>query len=1007
MQYSSMDDRPDCPKPKKPIIQNGPPLKRLKRKKIKPRKQCVIKKVNFCPPTRADAALTVKSKKLPKIVSSGLCKPLEPKLKDCAPLKRLKKVGIPEPSRCVTAKAPKICSTRADDDLVFEKKPLPVLKAQNCPKIESKPMKDIKLPRLKKVKVQQPRVVCPKKRTYCPPSRADDALKIKPKQLPRFKAMECPKVPPAPMKDLTPLRRFKKVIMPEPAKVCVKKKTFCPPKRADDGLKVRAKSLPTLPPEDCPKPPLQAEPPCNPLKRLPKMKPYDPPKCKIVKKAECTTKRADEGLKVVPKQLPGIEAGGGCKPEPEKMKEGEPLMRLPKRNVAEPVRCVAPKARTLCSERADGKIVVAKKSLPKLACPACPSLETPPMKDVLLPRLKKVDIPEPPKVCQIKEAECITPRADDGVKMHFKPLPIIKGVECLQIEPEPMKELEPLPRLPKITIKEPPKICKPKRKFCPDRRADDGLQVESKSLPFLEAADCEKPPAPPMKEGNPIHRLPKMPFYDPPKCKIVKKMECAPSARADANLKVESKSLPHLVAHGSCKPEPPQLKDCKPLKKLRKQVVPEPKRCVIIKKKECTVERADADWKMEKKQLPKLEVADCPKVPAEIMKDVELPRLKKVEIKEPPKICVQVKVECSKRADEDWKMEKKQLPELKIPECPKLKPKPLKDVELVRLKKVVMDEPKKLCPKPKSAECLPRSDEISGYQIKKKPLKPVILSEKYNEISFRHFNKKSSKKKAPYFKTKRDYHRVMTTTRSYSNRVYYHPKKKLKTSSIYRGNSQKSDCEEVCPKPLCPKPPQKTLWQRICDYFKARPGCPPPDAWKKKMLRERAEKAAKAAGLYLCECPCAPRKQMTIKRKKPPCDNTCTKNKEKSTCPKFKMPYCNEAEVRVCEKEIKPIPCEPPLETPYPSFSAWKCEMEARKMNECKVADKKMKAMKDEIEGMNNGVVKKNKKAMMRNYSTTSGFYSVQQKQRAARIIDEFDNELKKQTTNYDVLALW
>ncbi|VEN51169.1 unnamed protein product, partial [Callosobruchus maculatus] len=56
----------------------------------------------------------------------------------------------------------------------------------------------------------------------------------------------------------------------------------------------------------------------------------------------------------------------------------------------------------------------------------------------------------------------------------------------------------------------------------------------------------------------------------------------------------------------------------------------------------------------------------------------------------------------------------------------------------------------------------------------------------------------------------------------------------------------KKPCET---KPVC----EESLWQKIVNFFKARPGCPSPDEWKKKALRDKAEKAAKAAGLIVCD----------------------------------------------------------------------------------------------------------------------------------------------------------
>ncbi|KAG5895830.1 hypothetical protein JTB14_038261 [Gonioctena quinquepunctata] len=54
-----------------------------------------------------------------------------------------------------------------------------------------------------------------------------------------------------------------------------------------------------------------------------------------------------------------------------------------------------------------------------------------------------------------------------------------------------------------------------------------------------------------------------------------------------------------------------------------------------------------------------------------------------------------------------------------------------------------------------------------------------------------------------------------------------------------------------------------TVWQKIANYFKARPNCPAPDEWKKKAAREKAEKYAKAAGLVVIDPKDLPPKKET------------------------------------------------------------------------------------------------------------------------------------------------
>ncbi|CAH1119878.1 unnamed protein product [Phaedon cochleariae] len=86
-------------------------------------------------------------------------------------------------------------------------------------------------------------------------------------------------------------------------------------------------------------------------------------------------------------------------------------------------------------------------------------------------------------------------------------------------------------------------------------------------------------------------------------------------------------------------------------------------------------------------------------------------------------------------------------------------------------------------------------------------------------------------------------------------------------------------------KPPCEKK-DLTLWQRIVNYFKARPNCPAPDDWKKKAAREKAEKYAKAAGLVVCDPKQLPKK-----------GSCCVEELPKVITPKCpKFPYRNEAD---------------------------------------------------------------------------------------------------------------
>uniref|UniRef100_A0AAR5QI35 Uncharacterized protein n=1 Tax=Dendroctonus ponderosae TaxID=77166 RepID=A0AAR5QI35_DENPD len=74
----------------------------------------------------------------------------------------------------------------------------------------------------------------------------------------------------------------------------------------------------------------------------------------------------------------------------------------------------------------------------------------------------------------------------------------------------------------------------------------------------------------------------------------------------------------------------------------------------------------------------------------------------------------------------------------------------------------------------------------------------------------------------------------------------------------------KPTCKNIAVKPVCgPKKSKsftqlESVWQKIVNYFKARPNCPQPGDYKKKSLKQKAEKAADAAGLVVIDPNCLP-----------------------------------------------------------------------------------------------------------------------------------------------------
>lgn len=604
-----------------------------------------------------------------------------------------------------------------------------------------------------------------------------------------------------------------------------------------------------------------------------------------------------------------------------------------------------------------------------------------------------------------------------------------------------------LKRLPKKKMKAPPRVCPKKEDWCA-KRADEGLEVKSKTLPILKPINCPCRSDPPLQEGPPLRPPTKLHVVKPKPCVIKKVMDCVPRADEEACLTVKPKKLPKIVP-GECPCITTSIKDCPPLKRL-----------------------------------PPVEIC-VPKKPCK-----------------PPKASI-----CSPRADEKLKIKPKKLPILKPPPCPCYDTTNWVDVKLPRLEKVKMKEPKRPCAPVVEFECPPRADVVYKYKPKMKVLKTLVLRESLNNMSIREFNKKKKNKKSKgkskkakrkgkgkksRSSGKRKYHtkcgvvtnednvdgfradmevnvdlmqrhykqsssafdsafafgsktesmiqltkeemsswlatNVLQSNRTVNQNVFKenikrlaHSSNGLTTTNPYKeinylaaqrhsrsmstgsnsnylwaffnnlfGSSNKPAKEArqptqkkeffnetINPKPplsgmpmarkepepdkpsgsrgfstepnnqCCPDPctpPEKTLWQKICDYFKARPNCPPPDAWKKKMLREKAEKAAAKAGLFICDKP--------PQKKKLPCvitdkDVDLKEPKKLFGCQMFKMKNCAPLFRQGCDSDRKHKQCTP-QPAPYPSFSQCRPPFPPIRDAECNVAETRWSEMKEE-----------------------------------------------------------
>lgn len=221
-------------------------LRRLPKINIpEPIKDCSAEMPEPC--EMSDGVIEIKQKKLPKL---PMPKCAVQSVKDVVPA--LIKLERPK-SRSIPPEPPRICSSklterepRADDGMVINQKKLPKIQVYDCPTTEERPMTSPPLPRLKARPVPPPTRCADIKETICVP-RADEGLRVTKKILPNIRLSDCCPDCPPPMTAGQPLKRLKKLHIPEPEKLCLNLEDVCPP-RADDvlGYKVKRKKLQTL-----------------------------------------------------------------------------------------------------------------------------------------------------------------------------------------------------------------------------------------------------------------------------------------------------------------------------------------------------------------------------------------------------------------------------------------------------------------------------------------------------------------------------------------------------------------------------------------------------------------------------------------------------------------------------------------------------------------------------------------------------------------------------------------
>ncbi|GJQ77167.1 hypothetical protein Trydic_g14843 [Trypoxylus dichotomus] len=240
-----------------------------------------------------------------------------------------------------------------------------------------------------------------------------------------------------------------------------------------------------------------------------------------------------------------------------------------------------------------------------------------------------------------------------------------------------------------------------------------------------------------------LRRLPKINIPEPDKgCRDLYKEECI---RADDLNPIQSKKLPRLGVNVTTLPSKKKFMDAPPLVRPKRRNEPvEPAKICPKSTVDCEEQvRADGKLKVSPRRLPKIRACTYTPAVERKMIDVPLRRLKPRPLAPPPPCRDLEEEKCilALRADHGLETKRKNLPSLKASSCsPKTTKFVATEVPLKRLSKVDISEPTKPCASIVE-ECAPRADEIFGYKIKRKKLQSLILGERYNNLSWREFNK--------------------------------------------------------------------------------------------------------------------------------------------------------------------------------------------------------------------------------------------------------------------------
>ncbi|KAK9878087.1 hypothetical protein WA026_020730 [Henosepilachna vigintioctopunctata] len=774
-------------------------------------------------------------------------------------------------SVCGVIRTNDTCGKVTIKKITKKKKTLPKLTLMKCPSIAASltKMKAVTLVPLKKSYEPQDPIRCEEKKDeIC--RRADDDWKLTAK--PFSKIADCPKVTNVvQMKNCPPIARLAKTEIPEPLKKCKEATDLCAP-RSDASLMLRKRDLPQIPCGTFCRPSLEFVP-GEPFPRLKKFPLKDPPR--ICPKEEPICERIDENLQVKPKCLPELVLK--CPPPiiEDKLIDCAKLKRPLARKV-EVVRkpCIKPPGPCDNPIRADDNKKFGPKKLPKYEASKCKLVCVPPdlKEGETLQRPKKQYDPRDP----IRKCKTSLKCTRDRIPVEPKILPKVECTGQATYPPVVLTEGVPIKRMEKKKIPDPERIC-PMKHICDTKRADAKLSVKKSCLPRL-ITKCPAPPQyiPEMKKC-PLKRLPKVVLEEPKKICPETTKECI---RADEPYKEIKKCLP-IFKSSECPMDisPVEIKDSPALKRLCPRKISQSRDCPTKQVEKCIrSDMDDWDYIIERSCYPfqdKCRQKNSGNVNTKRSMSTNLTsQLNKGLLHRRAQLShIDVRKRFSTR-NGNFETENQRFDEIMKAEMHTSSPQNCEKDPMIQ---------NELQPK------YPLYRKFEGMEPIK-PEAPILDASKEDECI-------REKYKIPYEgvtgtcdnpSTKRKFLRVQKNGRPEKNAPSC-PKEVVKSCSSPATVSA-SSCDEVvkscpsassppCPQTFSPKTPPPlscppictrpkscpkfknvcgkkiSLWQRIKNYFKARPNCPPPGAYKKKKLMKKVKKLADRAGLGVYD-PC-------------------------------------------------------------------------------------------------------------------------------------------------------